>query len=1003
VINELILTTGQETTISRDTWPSALVKNYETVIVREGKPAIDAEVNELGDITLKERLELTRDMFYDGCIKGDVFGDGIVRESFEVTWDGVNVKVAPGRMRLAQRRCDLTSILSSGVSGNALSGFTPPSVGVGNFKYIYVDVYRREYYGNPANPATNATPTVPGNDPTLSDPVLGGEQARRIQFFNPATDIKAAPQNTGVSPASGHTIQLLAKVYRDSSNVIQVQDMRTFGGVKAGHTIAEFVVRAGGTPTVDCTHNDFMDAYADALLVAGTRRVTIWVIDGSWTCTQPIVLNNWLSIIGRTPRSAIGPVGTGLPALAFNGGSPTVTLQPYASMVNMRVIGYQNGPTLLVSGTGAYLKNVKAENALFPNVTTFQLASGTGHIVVDGCDLQVVDAGQSAGNTNFHDCLSTGGFLGNNGVKWFDSTFNVAGAVGLTWGWMLQGCTITGTFTWTTNPATATRLYSCDMPGADITINDSGLAGHLFELYGCSLSYIRHTACANDRFTTLVGSKIGAIFCDSSVPMHLVLYDSSVTGEVHLYSSNATMHNTSVSTGTDVDANGIINAYNCSMADVRVKGSGTIVTCTNCFVSSVAFDAPVTSGSFVWASCTFGNYGGTTVVGCSHSFFGGSCFNIDLSKASIAILNGTTVRGILTLGQGAFFNNISVSSSVNQAVTGSTNTFKNCQLPSILATVDDVILKFYNCYMDALSMGSGDVVMYDCKFDTLSVAKVVNNAAQSWGTHIYNSSGTSITVNVTDASVGNPVFSGVNLVGNVSITANGTAAPFMFMDRLNCAACSLDLSVAADAGVDSTAWRVKDCTFTGGLTVNLDHWNPTGSPFKFSNCHVDGLIELTAVDVQFNDLEHVCNFQIANGIIMHPTSGAYINPTLTLVGLKASFNGIDTSSSYIQGGVAPSANIYFLRMHHCRLYQVYTPRVFNSLSTTALAWNAIFTECSFELVAGIAGAVITLPATSTVVLEQSSLRVQAGQLLVSAGVTYVAPTAIVGTSSTIWQ
>lgn len=333
MINELALTTGAETTLSRDTWPHSVANSYETVIVREGKSAIDAEFNEQSDILTKERAEVVRDSMTDGFMYGDVFGDGSVYDSYVTSWDGTNVSVAAGRARLAQRRCDLSVALSSGVAGNGLSGFAPPAAGVGNFKYIYVDVYRREYTSNPSAPYSDAGRTVVGNDPYNSDPTLGGEQARRIQWFNPNTDILFGADNVALPvAAAGHTILPTAKIYRDASNNVAVLDLRAAvksNGVfvPGASTPRQLTISGGSVLAVAPAHSiEVESGTSDTLTNLGHRNF----VDGNL-----LILNS--KTIGHTIVMKNAAGGDGQLHLAY--GVDVALTTPYQYVVVEYVAG----------------------------------------------------------------------------------------------------------------------------------------------------------------------------------------------------------------------------------------------------------------------------------------------------------------------------------------------------------------------------------------------------------------------------------------------------------------------------------------------------------------------------------------------------------------------------------------------------------------------------------------------------------------------------------------
>lgn len=480
MIFELADTTGAEATISRDTYPLNRAKNYETVIVREGKTAIDAEINEMQDVWLRERLELTRDTMREGVLAGDVFGDGIVRNSYNVTFDGVNIHIGAGRARWAQRRCDLAADLSSGTPGYAISGFSV-AAGIGNFKYIYVDVFRREYYGDPLGMDTFATDSVPGNDTALADPAINLELARRIQWYQPRTDIKATALNTAIPVAlTGHSLFPIARVYRDGANAIQVQDLRVFGGSKGQVSVAEFIVRQSGTVGIDCTHTDFMTAFTEALALSPTYRVAIYLINGgTWALTGSITIPNNISIIGRTPTSHSAVLSK--PTLTITSVNPAVFTAFRSTLTGVNIVNSGTGPALTVFGAGCYVDNVTCSSA---GAYAFTVNPSLGDIRILNSDLGACNfQGTTTGINHVYNCIVRGVSRILDGWDFHDCTFSVTSILG--GGSRFYSCEFLTNFSWTL--AFATSMYSCDLTNANLTIiGDDGSDG--LTAIGCAFA-----------------------------------------------------------------------------------------------------------------------------------------------------------------------------------------------------------------------------------------------------------------------------------------------------------------------------------------------------------------------------------------------------------------------------------------------------------------------------------------------------------------------------------
>ncbi len=479
MIYELANTTGAETSISRDTYPTNAPKYYETVITREGKAAVDAEINEIQDIMLNERLELTRDLLSDGVIVGDAFGDAVVRNSFNVAWNGTNVTVAAGRARIAQRRCDLLASLSSGTAGNALTGFVAPS-GEGNYKYIYVDVFRREYDGDLGSPNVDATASVKGNDQYLADPTLSQELARRIQWWNANTDIKATAQNVAVpAAATGHTIITLAKL-TVVAGVVTVTDLRPFlTNKRTGLATYDYLVKLNGTVGTDCTHTTILDALtaANAAATSSTPKV-VAVMPGLYPTTAALTVGAYVHLKAlEASGNSIAPK-----TIIQNAAGIYITV---TANVNSTVTGFQinAGATSAVAivGSSVRFNSVRFQGAL---------AVSSGVLFIELFDCFLSSTTTTGADVSLHRCwINSSTFVAEpmsvaatNKTKFYACKFT---SVTLTGGIVFSSLFTNGTYSFND-----TILHGCTLDpfGAGaLNISDVSSGGKVW-FRGCKIS-----------------------------------------------------------------------------------------------------------------------------------------------------------------------------------------------------------------------------------------------------------------------------------------------------------------------------------------------------------------------------------------------------------------------------------------------------------------------------------------------------------------------------------
>lgn len=208
-----------DATVSRNTYlgsddatQATRKKGLGGIVSRNSKRIFDFEANEMQDMLFNESRKICRDLWADGVFTGNVFGDGVNRNSYVVTYGAGVLAVAAGRARLSGFQLDL---ISDATSGNVpgLTSFALPAAG--HIQVIYIDIYDREVECNGSNPYVDATTSSNGNDPYLATPL--GEMQRRYQYFNYRTDITFA-LDTLPSPVAGHSYMQIATV--DSTGAV---------------------------------------------------------------------------------------------------------------------------------------------------------------------------------------------------------------------------------------------------------------------------------------------------------------------------------------------------------------------------------------------------------------------------------------------------------------------------------------------------------------------------------------------------------------------------------------------------------------------------------------------------------------------------------------------------------------------------------------------------------------------------------------------------------------
>lgn len=127
-------------------WALGGQQHLSTGVVKQQLPVVDAEDGQLWDAQKYERQELAKMTFSDGVLLGDVWRDGVNRDSFKVQYGAGNLTVFPGRCIMSGKRLDLG--LGVSFDSGLVAAFVLP-IG-GHEKIIYLDIFERKITPPPA-------------------------------------------------------------------------------------------------------------------------------------------------------------------------------------------------------------------------------------------------------------------------------------------------------------------------------------------------------------------------------------------------------------------------------------------------------------------------------------------------------------------------------------------------------------------------------------------------------------------------------------------------------------------------------------------------------------------------------------------------------------------------------------------------------------------------------------------------------------------------------------
>lgn len=120
-------------------WDLGGQDHISTGVVKGGLPSVDGEDGKLWDVSKYEKQELSKMVFEDGVLHGDVWRDGSIQDSFKCSYGGGTLTVLQGRAIVAGKRVDLG--LTATFDQPFTNAFTLPAGG--NEKIIYLDIYER--------------------------------------------------------------------------------------------------------------------------------------------------------------------------------------------------------------------------------------------------------------------------------------------------------------------------------------------------------------------------------------------------------------------------------------------------------------------------------------------------------------------------------------------------------------------------------------------------------------------------------------------------------------------------------------------------------------------------------------------------------------------------------------------------------------------------------------------------------------------------------------------
>ncbi len=376
--------------------------HISTGVVKGGLPAVDGEDNKVWDVMKYEKQELTRTLYRDGVFEGNVWDDGVSRDSFKVSYSVPNLTVKAGRATVGTKRVDLG--LTGTFDVDFINAFVLPAGG--SEKIIYLDIFERDVTPTPAFP-----PAGQGYDISVyADFATYNVAASTIK------EVEGVIPASLPAPAAGHTFMEIGRI--DSAGV--ATDTRTLASLKLGGSAnaqqANFVVNPLGDIGVNCTHTDLGDAITAANVLAGTapvdQKITIYLFpmlhtlpNTTYTMADRIVMFSDIILHSGAPNDPGAKVDMSSGAKFEFGAN---------SSFEVRNIEFETDTTEIIEATAS--------------PTTFKFQNVT--VTITGThDLVVID-GFSAGTfIEANNCSFDGRVQAGTGSKFTDCTFDFLGTV----------------------------------------------------------------------------------------------------------------------------------------------------------------------------------------------------------------------------------------------------------------------------------------------------------------------------------------------------------------------------------------------------------------------------------------------------------------------------------------------------------------------------------------------------------------------------------------------
>jgi len=390
-------------------WQLGGQDHISTGVVKQRLPVVDAEDGQLWDAQKYERQELAKMLFSDGVLLGDVWRDGVNRNSFKVEYAFGNLTVYPGRCIIFGKRVDL----GLGVSFD--SGLVTPFVlaGGGQEKIIYLDVFERKITPPPA-----FAPAGDGMDISVY---------ADFSVYNTAdAAVKEATVAVGGPlpvPAAGHHFLEIARV----SSIGAVTDSRVMSYLMDPQkpNMRGFCVSNAADAVIgrNCTHLTIDAAIADLsspmIGAVETARKFIFVAGGAYTVSTPgLTIPANVNILAADPQQrrvdTQGFQSSGFIIPGYSDYGWTANALPSIDFAVAVAGAFQSATNLQISSTTANINTIAA--------------------IYVGC--KVYSSGVAAALTGyFYDCeigvYGVVGFMVLEQCRWvFNQAFQVTATTG---------------------------------------------------------------------------------------------------------------------------------------------------------------------------------------------------------------------------------------------------------------------------------------------------------------------------------------------------------------------------------------------------------------------------------------------------------------------------------------------------------------------------------------------------------------------------------------------